>query len=470
MRREFRQSESAIAGKSLSFGAGGSPRNWRGPSRDAFAPAINAARPLLRVWPYSVPMATPRFAAHSPLHADLRGASRLAINATMLVTRLVETMHHNIARRPGLLGTATFAPTRGITGLVYNSVRGVTRLVGTGLDLSLAAVQPLLGAGSSWRGRETVVAVLNGVLGDYLESSGNPLAIAMQFRHDGAALRLSREGLAGALPQASGKVVVLVHGLCMSDRKWTRRGHDHGQALARDIGYTPVYLRYNSGLHISTNGRQFAALLEALIRHWPVPVEGLLIIGHSMGGLVVRSAVHYARRSRRSWLGHLRRLIFIGTPHHGAPLERGGAWVNVLFGASPYTVAFTHLGRVRSAGITDLRHGNLLDDDWDRVDRFVPHPDRRRAVPLPQGVQCCAIAGVTGRSADGVRARLIGDGLVPLASALGRHHDAKRRLAIADENQWIGRRIGHLQLLSSRRVYRQLRRWLEADASAPPRK
>jgi pimeloyl-ACP methyl ester carboxylesterase len=398
--------------------------------------------------------------------SDLRGASRVAIDATVLMTRLVETMHHNILRTPGVLGTATYAPTRGITGLVYQSVRGVTRLVGSGLDVSLAALQPLLGAGSSWRGRETVLAVVNGVLGDYLERSRNPLAIEMQLRHDGAALELTEAGLTSALPQATGKVVVLVHGLCMSDRQWTRKGHDHGRELAQDLGYTPVYVRYNSGLHISTSGRQLAALLEALIRHWPVPIEDFVIIGHSMGGLVARSAVHYARRGRRRWTRKLRRLVFVGTPHHGAPLERGGAWVGVLFGVSPYTTAFTHLGRVRSAGITDLRHGSLVDEDWEGIDRFAPRPDGRKVVPLPDGVQCHAIAGLTGNSTAGAGARLVGDGLVPLDSALGRHRDPARALAIAEDHQWIGRKIGHLELLSSRRVYAQIRQWLEQGGDA----
>jgi pimeloyl-ACP methyl ester carboxylesterase len=394
--------------------------------------------------------------------SDLRGATRLAADATVQLSRLVETMHHNILRTPGVLGKATFAPTRGITGLVYRSVRGVTRLVSTGVDASLAAVQPLLGAESSWRGRDTVLAVLNGVLGDYLESSHNPLAIVMQVRHDGAALDLSEASLAGALPQATGKVAVLVHGLCMSDRQLTRKGHDHGRKLARDLGYTPVYVRYNSGLHVSTNGKRLAALLEPLIEKWPVPIEDFVIIGHSMGGLIARSAVHYGRRGRRAWPKRLRRLVFIGTPHHGAPLERGGAWVHVLFGVSPYTAAFTHLGRVRSAGITDLRHGSLLDEDWEGVERFGPRPDRRQVVPLPAGVECYAIAGLKGNSTTGVGAHLLGDGLVPLASALGRHHDAQRTLAIAEDRQWIGQKIGHLELLSSNRVYQQIHRWLES--------
>jgi len=400
---------------------------------------------------------------NASIPVDLRGASRVATDATLLLTHLVETMHHNIARTPGVLGKATFAPTRGITGLVYRSVRGVTRLAGTGVDASLAALQPLLTKNSSWPGRDVVLAVLNGVLGDYLEDSGNPLATGMHLRHDGAALDLTKAGLASALPHATGRIALLVHGLCMSDRQWTRKGHDHGRELAQDLGYTPVYVRYNSGLHISANGRRLGAMLGPLVSNWPVPIEELAIIGHSMGGLVARSAVHYARRGRRAWTKRLDTMVFLGTPHHGAPLERGGAWVDVLFGASPYTAAFNHLGRARSAGITDLRHGSMLDEDWQGIDRFAPVADRRQVVPLPAGVNCYAIAGVAANSTTGAGARLIGDRLVPLASALGRHADAERTLAFPESHQWVGQRLGHLELLSNRRVYEQIRRWLGSD-------
>lgn len=120
-----------------------------------------------------------------------------------------------------------------------------------------------------------------------------------------------------------------------------------------------------SGLHIPTNGREFADLLEALITCWPVPVEELAIIGHSMGGLLARSAWHYGNAAGHDWSRHLNKLVFLGTPHHGAPLERGGNWVDIVLGASPYTAPFARLGRIRSAGITDLRHGYLLDEDWE---------------------------------------------------------------------------------------------------------
>src|SRR5262249_19227833 len=152
----------------------------------------------------------------------------------------------------------------------------------------------------------------------------NPLAIDMQLRHAGAALELEPNALRTALPDATTKLVVLVHGSCMTDAQFTRGGHDHGAALARDLGYTPLYLRYNTGRQISTNGHASAAILEQLITSWPVAVDELVLIGHSMGGLVVRSARHVAALHEHTWQNRLRALITLGTPHHGAPLERGG--------------------------------------------------------------------------------------------------------------------------------------------------
>jgi len=393
--------------------------------------------------------------------ADIRGLSRLAIDATIGLTRLVETMHHNIARVPGPLGKPTEEPTRGITGLVYRTIQGTTRLVGGGIDALLAQLTPLLDrepAASSGT-REAVLAALNGVLGDHLAASANPLAIPMQLRRDGQPLVISPNDLAAYLPQAGGKLLLLVHGLCMNDLQWQRNGHDHGAALASATGATPLYLHYNSGMHVSSNGRALADLLETLLQAWPVPVEQLAIVGHSMGGLVARSACHYGRLAGQSWPRHLRQMIFLGTPHHGAPLERGGNWIDLLLGLSPYTAALARLGKIRSAGITDLRHGSILDEDWKHRDRFA-HGRKSRFVALPEGVRCCAIGVVMAKAAGGPGEALLGDGLVPLRSALGDAKDPSRSLRFPQTQQWVGYGMNHLDLLDSADVFGQLLKWL----------
>lgn len=395
--------------------------------------------------------------------SDLHGYSRLAVDGVIGLIRLVEEMHRNIARVPGVASRPASEPATGITGLVYRSIRGVTRLVGGGIDAILAGLVPLLDEEPSSAVREALIAALNGVLGDHLAATRNPLAISMRLRHVGRPLELTREGLAGAIAQPRANIVLLVHGLCRNDLQWRRKGHDHGAALAADADFTPVYLHYNSGLHVSTNGRAFSERIEQLLQAWPVPVGELAILGHSMGGLVAHSACHYGAAAGHAWPRRLRRMVFLGTPHHGVPLERGGNWVNVVLDSSPYTAALARLGKIRSAGITDLRYGSILDEDWRHRDRFERSMDRRIPVPLPEGVQCYAIAASIGRRPRDPREAPLGDGLVPVRSALGQHPDAALTLAIPDSHRWIAYGMGHLDLLNRKPAYERIRRWL-----APP--
>ena len=380
---------------------------------------------------------------------DVRGGVKLLVDGVRGVTGIVEAMHSRIARVAPPLGTVADAPTRGITGLVYRGIRGTTGLVGKGLDTALAGVQALLKdstqdlpEGETMARRDAAVSAINGVVGDHLERSGNPLALRMELR-----LRAA----------AGPRVLLLIHGLCMNDHQWMRGGHDHGQALALALGYTPVYARYNSGRPIAANGHDLAEELERLLRGWPVPIESVAILGHSMGGLVARSAVHQATEAGMAWPQRLRQMFFLGSPHHGAPLERGGNWLHQGLGISPYAAPFTRLTGLRSAGITDLRHGNLLAGDR-AEDRFTQR-DTRKVVPLPAGVACYAVAGALG---DGKNDEWLGDGLVPLASALGRHERPSRDLRIAPSHAFVARGVNHLDLLSSPAVYERLRRWLAA--------
>jgi pimeloyl-ACP methyl ester carboxylesterase len=177
-------------------------------------------------------------------------------------------------------------------------------------------------------------------------------------------------------------------------------------------------------------------------------VTEVAIVGHSMGGLVARSAVHHGRAARHEWPASLRRLVFLGTPHHGAPLERGGHRLDYVMELSPYVAPFARLGKSRSAGITDLRYGAITEDEQDFV-------------PLPMDVECYALAATLGKRRGRVAERLVGDGLVPLDSALGRHKDVTRTLALPEDRQWVGYEMGHLELLGRPEVYAQLRKWLK---------
>ncbi len=384
--------------------------------------------------------------------SDLQGSTRLATSGTLALAALVEALHARIASVPGLRGPEQ---TSGVTGLVYKTVRGVTKVVGGTVDALLGAMTPWLqpaGPGSApSTERDTVLAVLNGVLGDHLAATGNPLATPMTLRHQGRALALEPVALRAALPMATGRVLVLLHGLCMNDHQWQREGHDHGAALAQAAGYTPVYLHYNSGLPIHVNGAAFALQMQALLAAWPQPLQRVALLGHSMGGLVARSALHQAAADGQRWAQQVDDAVFLGTPHQGAPLERAGHWVDVILGAAPYAAPLARLGGMRSAGITSLRHGSLLAGPANTLPVHVPLPEKPR---------CYAIAGTTGAREKDLKDRLLGDGLVPLSSALGRHSDASRRLHFLPERQLQLPQTNHMALLSSPEATAALLRWL----------
>ena len=389
----------------------------------------------------------------------LRGLGRLAAEATLGVTELVEAVHRTVAAAPG---ARPAEETRGIRRVVYGSVRGVTRLVGGGLDAALASLAPVLGELPPSSRREALVAALNGVVGDHLETTGNPLAIRMRLRRQGEDLSFDRPSDADGLPSSARRVVLLVHGLCMNDAGWSREGHDHGAALEHDLGLEAIHVVYNTGRHVSDNGRSLAELLDAYVRESGVPPREISIVAHSMGGLVVRSALVAAARAGHGWPALVRAVVFLGTPHHGAPAERLGNLAQAALGVSPYARPFARLGKVRSAGITYLRHGNVLDDDWAGHDRFARHGDARVPVPLPGGIAFFAVAGTTATQTGAPGARIPGDGLVPVASALGHHRDPERTLAFAPGRTGIVPGTGHLDLLSSPAVFGRVRDTLGA--------
>ena len=406
---------------------------------------------------------------------SLRGGLGLAFDAVGGVTDIVEGMHHNIAVRSLGKGRRGRAP--GIAGLVYACVRGVNGALRGSVDASFALAQVLSPGHRSEPSDEPWIAALNGVLGDHLERTGNPLAIPMRFRIDGRALELSRDGIRAVTKVPSPRILILVHGLCMSDLQWTRArdqhtSHNHGHALAAAFGYTSVWLHYNSGRHVSTNGREFAELIERLIGAWPTPVHSITLLGHSMGGLVIRSALHIASEARAAWFSKVDRAVYLGTPHHGAVLERAGNRLQAGVAWSRYSAPLAGLGAIRSAGITDLRHGNVLDADWRGVGRFDHHGDRRGLAPLTAGPDHYAIAatlspqpGTARRGPGAVLGRLLGDGLVHPSSATGRHRDPERTLAFADDHVRRFYGLGHLELLSTAEVYAQLASWLGTQSS-----
>lgn len=202
-----------------------------------------------------------------------------------------------------------------------------------------------------------------------------------------------------------------------------------------------------------------AQLLERLVDAWPTTVEELAIVGHSMGGLVARAACHTGENLDHLWRAQLAKLICLGTPHLGAPYERLGNWVDVSLAISPLSAPLAKLGKIRSAGITDLRFGFVSDDDWKDRDRFARGAPPG-LIPLPVGVECYALAASL---AEAATPKLRDDGLVPVDSALASGDGPERTLGFARDHQAVVYGTGHLALLSSPEVYQILRRWLLPD-------
>lgn len=400
---------------------------------------------------------------------------RLAVQATSGVTRITEGVHQSVWKTLGAPGSKTKGATRGFTGSVYRLINGITQITGKSTDTVMAVLQamfePFEGNEPRSPRAESLLAVLNGVMGDRLADDDSPFAIAMDIRSEAAMHGEHLEPETPTAPDAAGKVVLLIHGLCMNDLKQHAQHKgllsEPGELLAEKLGYFPLYLRYNSGLHISRNGRELSKQLQQLVERWPQDIEDLSVIAHSMGGLVIRSAVQQAQQMGMNWPERLKNLVFLGTPHHGAPLERAGNWLDIILEKAPYTKPFVTLGQMRSAGITDLRYGNLLAQDWDRHDRFALKSDSREIVPLPETVNCFALAATLAEKRGTLSDRLLGDGLVPLHSALGQHDEPDRTLAFPESAQKTVYKTGHLELLHSPAVNEQIISWLSAAQPTP---
>lgn len=381
----------------------------------------------------------------------LRGLSSILVEATLKTTTIVEDMHQTIASGPPALGSPLKPVVKLYTKPIYGGIRGITGLVGIGVERALRQIEPAFEDVSHPDVVEMVRAAINGVVGDHLAMTENPLAIEM-------ALRINDEPLEVDTVPKERPLLIYIHGSAMSDIQLKRNGHHHGQKLAQDFGLTCITVRYNSGLHISENGEKLAAKLQELAEH--IPDVPIIILGFSMGGLVARSAVNLAEKQSLSWRNRLRGMIFLGTPHHGAPLERMGNIFQKLLESTGYSAPIARLARLRSAGVTDLRFGSLLREHWSGAGRFDHVPDARTPVPLPTDVLCFAVAGTLSKSLDEGPESLSGDGLVPVSSALGEHENSALNLGLQEHEKKVILNCGHLDLLDHPLVSQELHAFL----------
>jgi pimeloyl-ACP methyl ester carboxylesterase len=350
--------------------------------------------------------------------------------------------------------------------LVRPAHERITRGVYTGLSAGTRALGMAAGAVASRREGallsttprgSAMIAAITGLTGDALEEQGSPLAQPMAVRVGGTPVGIEPGTIAEAFPDATPRIVVFLHGLMETEFSWGARV-TYGERLRDDLGYTPVYVRYNSGLRISQNGRCLSELMDELVSAWPVEVERIALVGHSMGGLVARSACHCGASEEAGWVRHVRQSVSLGTPHMGAPLEQAVHYLTAGLARLPETRPFANFLRRRSGGIRDLRQGSLVDEDWRDCD-----PDALRAaacaeIPLLEGATHCFVSATVTRSDRHPVGRLIGDTLVLKPSATGRSRT--RRLPFEEE---YGMHVGganHFALLNHPAVYEKLRAWL----------
>ncbi len=401
--------------------------------------------------PPSLPRAESSAASRAPLAqhlhpADLRGAVQLATEATCGATRLVEAVHAAAQAflRPNSSGVRP--RTDGLTGWIYRTVRRIARLSGQGTAWAFQELEHVLGPTPrpDTRTRQQLLSILNGVLGDHLDTSDSPLARSFSLRRrNGQQIDVDATGRA-----VSDVLVVFVHGLCLSDRAWIRTGDQPGHVapLTDAVEGTAVFARYNTGRPTWANGRALSGHLES-VATGPSGPSRIVLVTHSMGGLVARSAVQHARRAAADWPDLVTETVYLGTPHRGAPLERAGAWIETQLRRTPLTTPFAVLADRRSQGIQDLGHGTTTPDD------VPPSPDRDETVSSPER----AFYGAASLAPNPPTRDVVGDGLVPVSSAL----------ALPDPPRPATRRVfdglGHLDLFRAPAVTEHLCRWLSAS-------
>lgn len=391
----------------------------------------------------------------------LRGTAQLAGEGFLGALDVVEGMHQAVLDPFARLLPFGELLTRS-SDFIYARLRDAGHVASTAAIGSLGLyeryVAPRSGAQPDPEASNAWISALNGAVGDHLEATRNPLALRMEFCRGGQALALDPATLARSLPCTGGTLYVLVHGLGLNDAQWQDRdGEDYGSQLERDFGGSAVRLRYNSGRRISANGRDLAKRLQQLLDLHPSAPQRLVLVGHSMGGLVCRSACSHAARTGLDWRERVVAAICLGSPHLGAPLERFGDRLSAALDAVTYTRALARLTERRSAGVKDLRHGWCSDRDRPRSER---RDNAAEPLPeLPHGRWFLAAATLAG-SSDGTRARWIGDGLVPVPSALGQHADPARSLQLPAAQRHVFRGLGHMDLLAHPQVQARLHGWI----------
>jgi triacylglycerol lipase len=432
----------------------------------------------------------------------LNGSKDLIFDAIEETTNLVERMQTlvvNKTARPFTLveplktiASAVKAIHVAHSTVIYESIRMVNRGVRKILDLGAKAAivaipeekkeQPGLATpmrsdakGSpSWM-IDHAEAALNALYGDYLKNKQNALDLGMNFRHLGLIQPLTQDSLKKNFPDGSKKVCVFVHGLGCTEWTWCISAQrfygdpaaNFGELLKKDLGFTPLYVRYNTGRHVSENGRRLSNLLTQLVDAYPINIEEIILIGHSMGGLVSRSAAHYGRQEKALWVNRLRQIFCIGSPNLGAPLEKATNILSSLLRNinTVGTQVPASILNSRSSGIKDLRFGYTVDDEWENKDPDAFMNDNRDTVPFVDGVKYCFVAATITSDPEHPLGVLLGDLLVRVPSASGQSSQPERRIPF--NSGFVFNGMNHMHLANHPEVYAVIRQQLTQASSTP---
>ncbi|MGH1562333.1 esterase/lipase family protein [Mumia sp. DW29H23] len=377
--------------------------------------------------------------------------------ADEVVVPCVREVHGAVARRAFgavLGGRVPKLAHDAVAALAYAGVSGGLR--GASLGLRHLADRGVGASVESSRRTRLLRSAVNAVMGDRLADRQDPYALPMALRAGGEDVVPERYAFALAYPQATSEVVVLVHGLGENDESWDLRAERHGgtydDAIRDRTAATPVRLRYNTGRHVSDNGADLSNLLTKLVEGWPVPVTRLHLVGHSMGGLVIRSATAYGVARRAAWTQQVATVVCLGTPHLGAPLERAVHAGSRALSLVPESLPFATVLGSRSAGIVDLRHGYVTREEWYGQDLTARWGDGRLAVaPLPHAAYHFVAAAA--------------DLVVTRGSAAGA---ARGGAAVVDQASASRVAGGHLGLLNHPEVAERLVGWVTGHPAALP--
>ncbi len=435
-----------------------------------------------------------REAGKTGVFRKLKGLKQLVFDAIEEITNLVERTHKSVARRPmrtlkHLPGVARpvgaiIEAQQATAGVVYDTIRFVSRSIDSlvGVPLSAAAGRGLPHSARQQLVEATAIGdrplsfftdqaegALNGVLGDYLHDRHNQLGFDMEFREGGARLPAEAEAIATAHPCAGNRVCIFVHGLAATEWSWNLFATQYygdpqvnfATQLDRDLGTTSFFVRFNSGRHVSENGRELSRLIEQLVQQYPHPIEDLTLVGHSAGGLVVRSAAHYGREHGATWIDLLDRIVCIGSPHLGATLEQAANVLTSVLGFFdvPGTQVPAEILNARSDGIKDMRFGYTVDEEWVDEDPDALLENNRREVEFVDHVAYYSIAGHVTADVEHPGTWMLGDLLVRLPSAGG--VSKTRRMPFRFGK--VFPQMNHLHLLNHPDVYDLVKQLCQGD-------